>query len=302
LGGVGIFWERGGGLGHLMGMEMESGLDVLGLARRGDEGAWRELVAAHGPRIWAVARAHRLNDADAADVFQTTWLNLAEHLHGIRDSEKISAWLATSAKRECLRVIELRRPLPVRWLPEMVAPPPEQTVLRDERDRQLWAAFQALPERCQRLLRVFAYAPEFTYTQLADAVGITESSVGSMKGRCLKALKVKLDRRVFDQVDPMPEVIAVPQQPRVRFAVLPEPATRSASHSLRFGRGECTVQVEIGAALHGLVTPVADVQVWWPDGMITVDVDEYGLFTARRVPSGPVRLVVDGVVTDWFVR
>lgn len=260
------------------------------------------MVAAHGPRIWAVARAHRLNDADAADVFQTTWLNLAEHLHGIRDSEKISAWLATAAKRECLRVIELRRPLPVRWLPVAVAPLPEQTVLRDERDRQLWAAFQALPERCQRLLRVFAYAPEFTYTQLADAVGISESSVGSMKGRCLKALKVKLDRRVFDQVDPMPAVIAIPQQPRARFAVLPEPTTRSASHSLRFGRGECIVQVEIGAALHGLVTPVADVQVWWPDGMISADVDEYGLFTARRVPSGPVRLVVDGVVTDWFVR
>lgn len=281
---------------------MESGLDVLGLVRRGDEGAWRALVAAHGPRIWAVARAHRLNDADAADVFQTTWLNLAEHVHGIRDSEKISAWLATAARRECLRVIELRRPLPVRWLPEAVALQPEQSVLRDERDRQLWAAFQALPERCQRLLRLFAYAPEYTYAQLADAVGIAVSSVGQMKGRCLKALKLKLHRRVFDQVDPMPEVIAIPQQPRVRFEALEQPATRSAGNSLRFGRGGCTVQLEIGPALHGLVTPAADVQVWWPDGMITVDVDDYGLFTARRVPSGPVRLVVDGVVTDWFVQ
>ncbi|MBP2322265.1 hypothetical protein JOF56_002650 [Kibdelosporangium banguiense] len=196
----------------------------------------------------------------------------------------------------------MRRPLPVRWLPAAFAPQPEQVVLTDERDRQLWAAFQALPDRCQRLLRVFAYAPDYTYAQLADAAGIGESSVGSMKGRCLKALKLKLDRRVFDQVDPMPEVIAVPQQPRARFAAFPEPVTRSAAHSLKFGHGDCTVQVEIGAALHGLVTPVTDVQVWWPDGMVSVDVDEYGLFTARKVPPGPVRLVVDGVVTDWFVR
>ncbi|MET0234324.1 MAG: sigma-70 family RNA polymerase sigma factor [Kibdelosporangium sp.] len=283
-------------------MDLETGGDVLGLARGGDERAWRELVSVHGPRIWAVARAHRLNDADAADVFQTTWLNLAEHLAAIRNSEKISAWLATAAKRECLRVIELRRPLPVRWLPEAETELPEQTVLRDERDRQLWTAFQALPDRCQRLLRLFAYAPEYSYVQLADAVGIAVNSVGAMKGRCLKALRLKLTRRVFDQVDPMPEVIAVPQPPRIRYEALAEPAMRGPGHSLRFGHGDRTVQVEIGTTLHGLVTPVADVQVWWPDGMVSVEVDEYGLFTARKVPQGPVRLMVDGVVTDWFVR
>jgi RNA polymerase sigma factor (sigma-70 family) len=297
--GFGLLGIRGSVGGRRRGME--SGFDVVAAAKGGDERAWRELVDTHGPRIWAVARAHRLNDADAGDVFQATWLNLAEHLHGIRDSEKISAWLATVAKRECLRVIELRRPVPVRWLPEPLEQP-EHVVVKDDQDRRLWLAFQRLPEQCQRLLRLYAYAPDYSYEQLAEALGMEVSSVGSTKGRCLKALRRKLERRVFDEVDPMPSVIAIPQQPRVRFAEVAPPATRNLCHSLRFAHKDRTVHLELGLTLHGLVSPVADVQIWWPDGMVTAEVDACGLFTTAKVPAGPVRLEVDGVVTDWFVK
>ncbi|CAM4125942.1 hypothetical protein KIPE111705_41690 [Kibdelosporangium persicum] len=144
------------------------------------------------------------------------------------------------------------------------------------------------------------YAPEFGYSELADAIGLRAGSVGQAKGRCLRALRGKLDRSLFDQIDPAPAVIAVPRQPGPRFVTLPQ-ATRSAEAALKFGYREQTVQVEVGAMLTGTVLPRADVQVWWPEGMVRVDVDDHGLFRAD-VPQGPVRLAVDGVVTDWFVR
>jgi RNA polymerase sigma factor (sigma-70 family) len=266
-----------------------------------DEQGWRELVALYGPTVWAVARAYKLSDADADDVFQTTWLNLAEHLKDIRDSGKVSVWLATTAKRECLRVLSVRRPLPVRWQPEVVQDGVEHVILRDERDRQLWQAFRTLPDRCQRLLRLYAYAPEFSYEQLADAIGLQAGSIGPTKGRCLRALKCRLDKSLFDQLDPMPDVIAAPRHSGPRFATQPHNAARSSEAAMRFDHHERSVQVEIGAILTGVVAPRADVQVWWPDGMISVDVDDYGLFQAD-VPDGPVRLAIDGVVTDWFVR
>ncbi|ALG14063.1 hypothetical protein AOZ06_50770 [Kibdelosporangium phytohabitans] len=253
--------------------------------------------------VWAVARAFRLSSADADDVFQTTWLNLAEHLGDIRDSEKVSAWLATAARFECLRVLRIRRPLPVRWVPDAgVQDGADQVVIADERDRQLWRAFESLPERCQRLLRLFVYVPEFTYAQLADAVGLQVGSVGQTKTRCLRSLRTRLDRTLFDRVDPAPDVIAEPRDHATpRFDTLPEVLTRSALATLRFGNHRHTVHVEIGTALTGVVLPRADVQVWWPDGMISADVDLNGLFKADA-PPGPVRLSIDGVVTDWFVR
>src|SRR5438034_266139 len=93
--------------------------DLLFGLRRWDEDAWRTVVAEYGPKIWAVTRSHRLNEVDAADVFQTTLLNLAEHLRDLVEPDRISAWIVTTAKHECLRVIRLRRPLPLRWRPEV---------------------------------------------------------------------------------------------------------------------------------------------------------------------------------------
>ena len=58
--------------------------------------------------VWATTRAYRLPHASAADVTQTTWLRLVENLDRIKDPERLGAWLATTARRECLRHIRLR--------------------------------------------------------------------------------------------------------------------------------------------------------------------------------------------------
>lgn len=157
-----------------------------------DEGAWRAVVEEYGPRIWAVTRSHRLNDDDAADVFQATLLNLAEHLNNIRQPERISAWIVTAARNECLRLIRLRKPLPLRWRPEEEIEPPEHKVLEEARDQALWSAFRKLPARCQQLLRLFAYMPEYTYVELGKAMGISDDSIGQAKGRCLRMLRLRL--------------------------------------------------------------------------------------------------------------
>jgi hypothetical protein len=112
-------------------------------------------------------------------------------------------------------------------------------------------------------------------------------------------------RRVFDLIDPMPNVIATPTATNWdRFEELPELAgTRNqGTPTLCFRREDTFVQVEIGATLVGIVTPVAEIEVRWPAGAIRPPVDERGLFEAKGVPAGPVRLVIDGAVTDWFVR
>ena len=84
----------------------DTGLLVRGAAG-GDEAAWRGLVTRFSSLVWAVARAHRLTHADAADVYQTTWLRLAEHIGRIEHPERIGAWLATAARRECLQSLRL---------------------------------------------------------------------------------------------------------------------------------------------------------------------------------------------------
>src|SRR5437763_6624321 len=89
-------------------METDEAERVAGLvaaAAGGDDAAWSRLVDHFAGLVWSVIRGYRMRAADSADVSQTTWLRLAEHIHKVREPERIGAWLATTAGRECLRMI-----------------------------------------------------------------------------------------------------------------------------------------------------------------------------------------------------
>lgn len=166
--------------------------ELITRATSGDEEAWHELVRRHAAIIWAVTRAHRLDGADAADASQNTWVALAEHLPKLRRPERLPAWLATTARRECLRILlRGRREVPL----DNVEPPAveqEPAVFRNLRDRLLWQAFASLPQRCRQLLGLLAHAPELTYVQVSRALGLQVNSIGRTRGRCLDQLRRKL--------------------------------------------------------------------------------------------------------------
>src|SRR5215510_696834 len=86
---------------------------VVALASRGSQIAWDELVRRFGGLLAAVARSHRLGPADAADIAQATWLKLYRHIGDLREPQRVAAWLATTARRECLRLVTSRREHPV---------------------------------------------------------------------------------------------------------------------------------------------------------------------------------------------
>ena len=78
--------------------------ELLTLASAGDQAAWNELVDRFSQMVWSIARSFRLDDATAKDVSQTVWLRLVENMHRIDDPERLPGWLATTCRREALRV------------------------------------------------------------------------------------------------------------------------------------------------------------------------------------------------------
>ncbi|KOV80945.1 RNA polymerase sigma factor [Nocardia sp. NRRL S-836] len=173
---------------------MDTNTEVIHAARTGLAG-WEALVERYSRLVWSVPRSFRLNHADAADVYQCTWLCLAEHLTRIREPEALAVWLVRTATRQSITVLRLRgRELPThRWEPEPTSPTPEDVVLDTDRARRLWTALTTLNERCQRLLRIAAHSPEVSYAQVADALGMKVGSVGPTRRRCLLALRRELE-------------------------------------------------------------------------------------------------------------
>jgi RNA polymerase sigma factor (sigma-70 family) len=176
--------------------------DLVRAAASGDSDAWEAIVRRFSGLVWAVTRGYRLGQADAADVFQTTWLRLAEHLDRITDPERVGAWLATTTRRESLRVAQASsRTIPAddttlvslgqveHHSPEQAVLDSEQAMLDSQRARQLWRAFRELSARCQRLLRVLLAVPPPSYAEAAAALDIPIGSIGPTRARCLDRLR-----------------------------------------------------------------------------------------------------------------
>jgi len=56
----------------------------------------------------------------------------------------------------------------------------------------LWRNVAKLPERCQQLLRVVAFAERPDYGALSVALGMPVGSIGPTRGRCLAKLRTML--------------------------------------------------------------------------------------------------------------
>jgi RNA polymerase sigma factor (sigma-70 family) len=172
----------------------QSTTEIVAAAARGDQRAWDELVERYAGLLWSVARGYRLDASDAADVVQTTWLRLVEHLPDIRNPDGIGAWLVTTARREALRVV--RRSARCEPSAEIVAVAElgelDARLLRNERDTALAAAFARLPDRDQMLLRMLALDPPPSYEEIGAVLAMPIGSIGPTRGRALERLRREL--------------------------------------------------------------------------------------------------------------
>jgi RNA polymerase sigma factor (sigma-70 family) len=172
--------------------------DVGRLVRRaaaGDGEAWNALVSRFSGLIWTIGRSHGLGAADTAEVSQTTWMRLFEHLDSIQQPERVGAWLATTARREALRILRMRdRQVLVDDDLAFdgdggVGDPPGTGVLVKERDHLLHQAFARLPARAQVLLTMLSTAPAMSYREVSAALDMPIGSIGPTRARCLDALR-----------------------------------------------------------------------------------------------------------------
>lgn len=166
--------------------------------RAGDEPAMAELVALLTPILWHTVRAQRLDRESAEDVVQTTWLALVRNTDSIADPQALLAWLIVTARRESWRVAKRTdRVEPKDFEDDDVVTPahdlPEERVLRSDTETRLWHHIAKLPERCQSLLRVIAFADRPDYAAVAKALGMPVGSIGPTRGRCLAKLRNLLD-------------------------------------------------------------------------------------------------------------
>ncbi len=184
--------------------------DDAALVRRcleGQAAAWRMLVRRYQRLVHTVARRAGLDDGRVADVFQTVFERLHRHLPGMRQPERLHAWIVTTAKRESLALLQRgRREVSFEtlrggdggggeegpaWDPPADDPLPEALLSDLQQLHRLRHALDRLDERCRDLLRlVFEDDDEqLPYAEIARRLGVPVGSLGPTRARCLQKLR-----------------------------------------------------------------------------------------------------------------
>jgi RNA polymerase sigma factor (sigma-70 family) len=165
-------------------------------AARHDEAAFQALMGRHGPMVLGVCQRLLRHGQDAEDVFQATFLLLAQKAGSIRKQESVASWLHGVARRLALkaraRQARFRTHEP-RDEPGREAGPVLEAAWRELR-AVLDEEFRRLPARYREAL-VLCYLEGQTHEEAARALGRPLGTVKSLLARGRDLLRARLARR-----------------------------------------------------------------------------------------------------------
>lgn len=176
----------------------DSMADLLLRISDGDAAAWDEILRRYGELVSRTVRSFRLQEADALDAMQMTWLRLAENAHRVQFPEQLGGWLATTARRECLHILRQVKlgPSPTDVGLETVSEPsagPEQRAIDANTTRTLRKLIDELSTFRRSLIRILFSDDHCSYAEAARIAKTPLGGIGPTRARALRQLRDKLN-------------------------------------------------------------------------------------------------------------
>ena len=162
-------------------------------AAAGDGRAFATLVARFDRPLRSIARSYRISGWDVDDVVQATWLQFLEHGDKLREPAAVGGWLATTARRYCLRMLQGN-------VREVLVDDPaanetgcdgllDAEVLAAERRAALDASLARLTDRQRDLMTLLLDEPELSYEEVGRRLGLPVGSIGPTRARSLSRMR-----------------------------------------------------------------------------------------------------------------
>jgi RNA polymerase sigma factor (sigma-70 family) len=169
----------------------------------GNEEAWSLLIDKYKALIYSIPVKYGLPPHEAADVFQSTCMELLMGLASLREPRALPKWLMQVAHHQCYRVKRQQQHLVSRDaepdLPDPEIPAIAETLVQQTQEEQkLREAIASLTPQCRRLVDLlFFETPPRPYAEVAAELGLALGSIGFTRQKCIERLRRSLNELGF---------------------------------------------------------------------------------------------------------
>jgi len=179
--------------------------ELVAACRKGTQGAWDQLIDRFQRLIYTIPLRAGLDEEEAADVFQEVFVTLLEKLDEIEQPDRLRSWLVTVAKFKTWAVIRSRRGYYAPVDDEAIrsemdgltdsTPLPDDLLIELEEQHMIRTAVAELDERCQQIIgMLYLSRRTASYAEVAESIGVGETSISPLRTRCLKKLASLLSK------------------------------------------------------------------------------------------------------------
>jgi RNA polymerase sigma-70 factor (ECF subfamily) len=174
--------------------------ELVARIARGDQGAARELIDRHLPKMLSLARRLLGNQTDAEDVtqdvFLKVWINAPSWRPG---GAKFETWMHRVAMNLCYDRLRKRRPVALDEIEEPVdeGPAPGTALTEADISDAVDQALSRLPER-QRAAVVLCHYQGLTNIEAAKALEVSVEALESLLARGRRTLRTALKTKLSD--------------------------------------------------------------------------------------------------------
>lgn len=175
----------------------------------GDQDAFGDLVMRYERDVFNLTYRMLNNRGEAEDAAQEAFLRAYANLDRYDQQRSFKTWLLSIASNHCIDRIRRRRltwlsleePLPPHPALTSDAPNPEDATLDHERSAEMQKLLDELSPD-YRVAVVLRYWYDYSYAEIAEMLGTTESAIKSRLFRARQALAAQLESRPLSSLNP----------------------------------------------------------------------------------------------------
>lgn len=170
-------------------------LEWVEAAKGGDQDAFAEIVYSFQDAVFNLCYRMLSNNAEAEDATQEAFIRAFTNLHRYDTKRSFKTWLLSIASNHCIDRLRKRRitftsidePTPATLSLSTDEPGPEEAATRKERSEHIQSLLAELnPD--DRAALVLRYWYDYSYVEIAETLGTTESAIKSRLFRARRAL------------------------------------------------------------------------------------------------------------------